>query len=251
MGRGVSGRGGTRDADANRTRANERGGAAAGRTRAQILHARSPPSSRTGRAFTARSSFALRLRSFRSCEGRIVSEWRTGRDGTTASAPRESIVSRSRGGRAPRRDGAHLGRLRRLRGGGLDRRVSRRRRLLLLRPRLGLDVPPAGFVPWLLRVLRDHRARRSDADDAKRPRSTRPAMVSGSRKRKSNAKGRGRVINRRPNMGCGASSKPAASGPKVMVVSQPQPQVRDVWWTRRAVAREARSSDPASPRTSR
>ena len=172
MGRGVSGRGGTRDADANRTRANERGGAAAGRTRAQILHARSPPSSRTGRAFTARSSFASRLRSFRSCEGRIVSEWRTGRDGTTASAPRESIVSRSRGGRAPRRDGAHLGRLRRLRGGGLDRRVSRRRRLLLLRPRLGLDVPPAGFVPWLLRVLRDHRARRSDADDAKRPRST-------------------------------------------------------------------------------
>ena len=114
---------------------------------------------------------------------------------------------------------------------------------------LGLMYPPPGFVPWLLRVLRDHRARRSDADDAKRPRSTRPAMVSGSRK--SNAKGRGRVINRRPNMGCGASSKPAASGPKVMVVSQPQPQVRNVWWTRRAVAREARSSDPASPRTSR
>ena len=186
MGRGVSGRGGTRDADANRTRANERGGAAAGRTRAQILHTRSPPSSRTGRAFTARSSFALRLRSFRSCEGRIVSEWRTGRDGTTASAPRESIVSR-----APRRDGAHLGRLRRLRGGGLDRRVSRRRRLLLLRPRLGLDVPPAGFVPWLLRVLRDHRARRSDADDAKRPRSTRPAMVSAAGAESRTRKGAG------------------------------------------------------------
>ena len=115
---------------------------------------------------------------------------------------------------------------------------------------LGLMYPPPGLFPGFFASFATI-ARGGVTLTTQRGRDLRdtPAMVSGSRK--SNAKGRGRVINRRPNMGCGASSKPAASGPKVMVVSQPQPQVRDVWWTRRAVAREARSSDPASPRTSR